>query len=157
MLVCRITHKDYSKSLLASGIEGRWNSAGKKVIYCAESVALAFLENMIRRQGAGFNNLFRIMIVEIPDDLAIQTIKPADIKAGWRDSKNYSFCQVLGDRWFQDGKVPVLRVPSAVLPQSCNYVINTTHTDYKKIRLLKTTHLIPDPRIDEILKNTSSK
>jgi hypothetical protein len=59
MLVYRITHKIYGKQLFASGLEGRRNSDGKKVIYAAGSIALAFLENMIRRQGVGFNSDFK--------------------------------------------------------------------------------------------------
>lgn len=75
MLAYRITHKDYSHTHFASGMEGCWNSAGKKVLYCAESIALAFSESMIRRQGVGFNMLFKILIIEIPDDLPIETIQ----------------------------------------------------------------------------------
>jgi RES domain-containing protein len=43
-------------------------------------------------------------------------------------------------------------VPSAVMPEAFNYVINTIHPDYKKVVLADTTNLVPDPRIDEILK-----
>jgi hypothetical protein len=45
MLVYRITHRNFSQQLFASGAEGRWNSGGKKVIDAA-----AFLENMVKRQ-----------------------------------------------------------------------------------------------------------
>jgi RES domain-containing protein len=48
-----------------------------------------------------------------------------------------------------------LRVPSAVLPQSYNYVINTLHADYAQVKLLEVTKLMPDPRIEELLKRYS--
>lgn len=89
MLVYRIVHKKYSNTLLASGIEGRWNSAGNKVIYCAESIALAFLENMIRRQGVGLNDDFKIMIISIPDITKITLINSVDLSPDWRDPSNY--------------------------------------------------------------------
>lgn len=92
MLVYRIVRALYSKSLFASGIEGRWNSAGKKVIYTAESIPLAFLENMIRRQGVGFNKDFKIMFIEIPDKVFIAAINVAELEDGWRDFHNYSKC-----------------------------------------------------------------
>jgi RES domain-containing protein len=157
MLVYRITHKIYSKELYASGLEGRWNSDGKKVIYTAGSVALAFLENMIRRQGVGFNSDFKTMIIEIPDDLKIATIKEEDLLKGWRAFTDYSKCQPLGDAWFGKGEKPILKVPSAVLPEGFNYVINATHADFKKVRLIETTALVPDERIEDILKNYSKK
>jgi len=157
MLVYRITHKIYSKELFASGLEGRWNGDGKKVIYTAGSVALAFLENMIRRQGVGFNSDFKTMIIEIPDDLKIQVIKNENLAAGWREFTDYSKCQPLGNAWFDKGEKPVLKVPSAVLPEEFNYVINAAHPDFKKIKLVETTELIPDERIEDILKNYSKK
>lgn len=152
MLVYRITHKNYSKELYASGIKGRWNGAGNKVIYCAESIPLAFLENMVRRQGVGFNNDFKIMIIEIPDDLPITSIAVGDLKEGWRDFKDYSLCQPSGDEWYNEGRTPVLKVPSAVLPQCFNYVLNTVHPDYTRTKLIDTTNLVPDKRIEDILK-----
>ena len=152
MFLYRITHKKYSTRLFASGIEGRWNSAGKKVIYCAESIALAFLENMVRRQGVGFNNLFKIMIIKLPDVLGVSTIEAKSLDKAWRDFNDYTHCQPLGDKWFDECKTPLLKVPSAVLPENHNYIINTEHVDYKRIQLVQTTDLVPDERIEAILK-----
>ena len=157
MLIYRIVHKNFSKELYPSGMRGRWNSQGRKVIYCAESIALAFLENMIRRQGIGFNDDFKIMIIEVPVAVKFAIINTADLNEEWRDFRNYSLCQPLGDKWYDEGSTALLKVPSAVLPENYNYVINTTHPEYQKIKLIETTKLIPDPRIEEILKKYSGK
>ncbi len=157
MLVYRIAHKNYSKKLYASGIKGRWNSFGNMVIYCAESIPLAFLENMVRRQGAGFNNDFKIMIIEIPDDLAMTTIRVSELKEGWRDFRDYALCQLKGDKWYNEGKTAILKVPSGILQECCNYVINTEHMDYKKVKLIDTANLVPDKRIEDILKRYRDK
>lgn len=157
MLVYRIVFKTYSKSLFAPGTAGRWNGAGRKVIYTAESIPLAFLENMIRRKGVGFNDDFKTMIIDIPDDLAVADVNDAELEEGWRDFNDYSICQVIGNAWYDQGNVPVLKVPSAVLPDNFNYVINTTHRDYRKITLVDTVDLVPDERIEEILKKYSNK
>jgi RES domain-containing protein len=147
MLAYRIVLKQYSKKLFASGLAGRWNGSGRKVIYCAESIALAFLENMVRRQGVGFNDDFKIMILEIQDNLKIQTTTIDDLSTGWRDFTDYSKCQPLGNAWYDAGTLPILKIPSAVLPEAFNYVINSLHPDFKKIKLVKVTDLIPDKRI----------
>ena len=154
MLLYRIVHKKYSHSLFASGMRGRWNSEGNKVIYCAESIALAFLESMIRRQGVGFNKDFKIMIIKIPSKTKINIINVTALEKGWRDFNNYSKCQGPGNKWYNERKDLLLKVPSAVLPETFNYVINTMHPDYKKVKLIEVTDLIPDERIEEILKNT---
>ena len=152
MLVYRIVHKSFSRKIIAPGFAGRWNGSGRKVIYCAESIALAFLENMIRRQGIGFNQDFKTMILEIPDTMKIQFVQFKDLPAGWRKFNDYSKSQPIGNKWYDDGVFPILKVPSAVLPESYNYVLNATHAECRKIKLLKTTDLIPDERIEDLLK-----
>lgn len=152
MLAYRIVNKKYSGSLKPSGMEGRWNSKGKKVIYAGSTLELAFLESLIRRQGSGFNDNFRTMIIEIPDSVKITVVRQSSLPKNWRDSKDLSKCQSIGDAWYDKGETPVLKVPSAVIPDSFNFVFNTEHTGFKKLRLLATTDLVPDPRIDEILK-----
>ena len=84
MLVYRIVHKSFSRKIIAPGFAGRWNGTGRKVVYCAESIALAFLENMIRRQGIGFNQDFKTMILEIPETLKMQSVLFKELPAGWR-------------------------------------------------------------------------
>jgi RES domain-containing protein len=153
MLVYRITHKKYTDHLFAPGFSGRWNSAGKKVLYCSESIPVAFLESMVRRQGVGFNHDFDIVIIEVPDTLAIQTINLTDLADGWRNFRDYAICQQIGNAWFDKFEIPVLKVPSAVVVQSSNYVINAQHSNYKHIKVAGVTELVPDARIDEILRD----
>jgi RES domain-containing protein len=157
MLVYRIAFTNYSKSLFAPGISGRWNSEGGKVIYTAESIPLAFLENMIRRKGVGFNDDFKTMIIEIPDFLAITEVNASSLPDGWRDLSDYTHCQIIGNSWYYKGDTPVLKVPSAILPENFNYVINSTHPDFSKITLLKITSLVPDERIEDLLKRYPKK
>lgn len=152
MQLYRIVHKKYSKTLFASGMEGRWNSAGKKVIYTAESVSLAFLESMVRRQGIGFNHDFKTMIIEIPSGIKKVKINVTQLEEGWRDIYDYSKCQPKGDAWYDAQRTLILDVPSAVLPEGRNYIINTAHPDFKEVKLISVTDLIPDERIEDILK-----
>lgn len=156
MITYRIGHKNYISQLVASGKEGRWNSSGEQVIYLAGSVALALLENMVRRQGVGFNNDFATAVVEIPDDLTIDTLAINDLPKGWRDIREYNSCQTIGSQWYKAAKTAILKVPSAVLPEENNYVVNTEHAGFKRIKLLAITGLVPDQRLEQILKNYRS-
>jgi len=152
MLTFRILHKKYGDALFAPGIEGRWNSAGKKALYCSESIPLAFMESMIRRQGVGFNDDFQIAFIEIPDSAAITHVSLTELEDGWNSPLNYLQCQKLANKWYDGMETLVLQVPSAVLSICSNYVINTLHPDFNKVKLIKLTPLIPDARIDELLK-----
>ena len=100
MLVFRIVHKRYADSLFASGLEGRWNSEGKKVLYTAESISLAYLETLAHRKGLGFNKDFRIMVIKIPNNAPMQTVASSELSKNWRDFRNYSDCQKIGNAWF---------------------------------------------------------
>lgn len=149
MLVFRIVHKKYT-ALVPSGLEGRWNSGGNKVIYTAESIPLAFLESMIRRQGVGFADHFKILFIDVPNKPGIEEVSPQDLAADWRT--NDSACRLLGDKWYKEERAMVLKVPSAVLPFSYNYVLNLQHPSSSKLKVIAVTDLMPDPRIEEILK-----
>ncbi|MGK6350851.1 RES family NAD+ phosphorylase [Parapedobacter sp. DT-150] len=152
MLLYRIAFKAFSQALFAPGIAGRWNSTGKKVIYTAESIPLAFLESMLRRQGSGFNRDFNTMTIEVPDGVSMTVIGPDELPNGWRSTRDYRICQQLGDRWYDGMVSPILKVPSAVLPDAANYILNTLHADFSKIKLLRVSDLIPDDRIESLLK-----
>lgn len=152
MLVYRIVHKKYADTLFASGLQGRWNSEGKKVLYTSESIALAYLENMAYRRGFGFNGDFRIMLIEIPSTIPFLQIKQVDLPVNWRSFRNYEACQRIGDKWFDESDYLYMQVPSAVVPENNNIVINTLHRDCRKVKLIEVMDFHPDNRLEAILK-----
>lgn len=154
MLVYRIVHKMYADTLFASGLQGRWNSEGKKVLYTSESVSLAYLENMAQRRGFGFNDDFRIMVIEIPSKTPFYEVKLSELPEGWRSFRNYVECQQIGDDWFDRSEFLYMKVPSAVVMENCNIVINSFHKDYKKVKLLDVLHFYPDSRLKELIERS---
>lgn len=155
MLVYRLVHRKYAASLYAKGLEGRWNFAGQKVLYTAESIALAYLELMYQRKSLGFNLDFKIMLIFLPETSTFQEIKESDLNADWRDFRNYFSCQNLAQNWFLKRDNLFLRVPSAVVPQNFNIVINTDHKDFSEVRLIDILDFVPDSRLENILKKYS--
>ena len=97
------------------------------------------------------------MIIDIPGTIKISTIEVSSLPDGWRNFRNYQKCQPFGDSWYDEGKRLVLKVPSAVLPDSFNFVINTELPSYSLIKLVGNTELVPDERIEDILKKYSGK
>jgi RES domain-containing protein len=152
MLAFRILHKKYGDPLYAPGIAGRWNKAGKKVLYCSDSIPLAFMESMIRRQGIGFNQDFQIACIQIPDNFSSTKIEVGDLQKGWNNPTDYSKCQQAADGWYDSLDTLTLIVPSAALSICNNYVIHAEHPGFSKLKLLSVTPLFPDPRIEEILR-----
>ena len=147
MEVFRITKAQYASQLTASGGAARWNARGRFVIYTAATRALACLENVVHRSGEGLQDSFRVMVIHVPAQLRIETISPDSLPNDWFAYTNYTYCQQLGENWLQNRKTAILRVPSAIVPQEWNYLINPAHPDFSSIKLIKTEPFVFDPRI----------
>ncbi len=151
MLVFRIAHKKYADNLSVSGLSGRWNSNGKLVLYTSENISLALLENMIYRVGTGFNDDYKIMLIEVLSE-NLEEIDAKKLPKNWREMDSYLELQKIGDIWYDQQKSLLLKVPSSVLPENFNIVINTTHPDFKKVKLIDVLDYEPDERLEKILK-----
>lgn len=151
MLVFRIAHKKYAQNLSVSGLSGRWNSDGKLVLYTCENISLCLLENMIYRVGTGFNHDYKIMIIETAIE-SVEEINCKKLPKNWRDIQSYSELQKMGDFWYDQQKNLMLKVPSSLLPENYNIIINTTHLDFKNVKLVDVVDYEPDERLEQILK-----
>ena len=147
MIVCRITSTAHAKALTASGRPARWNPEGKKMIYTAASISLACLENVVHRSGEGLSSSFNILFIEIPDEVAVKEILLSSLPANWKDFENYRHTQDLGNRWLNSLESALLKVPSAIVQQENNYLINPVHPYFKKIRIIKSELFKFDTRI----------
>jgi len=147
MEVYRIVLKKWSKKLTASGNTARWNSAGNKIIYTASSRALACLENIVHRRGRGLNELFKMMVIEIPSSVKVEHLEISNLSDNWFEAEHYETCQGLGNKWLKKKSAAVLCVPSAIIFNEFNYLINPEHRDFKKIKLKRVENFKFDPRI----------
>lgn len=135
MLIYRICLKKWSSELKASGQPARWNSKGKFVIYTAENRSLACLENLIHRSGYGLNELYKILVISVPDNIKTQTVTQKQLPKDWREFSNYYVTQKLGDRWIESLNSCILKVPSSIIVQESNYLINLHHEEFNRIRI----------------------
>jgi RES domain-containing protein len=145
--IYRICLAKYAGELVASGNPGRWNLRGQFVIYAAGSRALACLENVVHRSGEGLNSLFNVLRIEVPDDLAVEELALAQLPPGWQPTSAYARCQPLGADWYRRQATAVLRVPSSIIAHEHNYVLNTRHPDFARVRIAGREDFAFDPRI----------
>ncbi|MCC6726785.1 MAG: RES family NAD+ phosphorylase [Saprospiraceae bacterium] len=150
MLVYRIVLEKWSQSLTASGQAARWNSPGRFVLYTAGTRALACLENVVHRISLGLNQLFKTMVIEVPDAIFLEKIIAEQLPDGWHDFNNYYITQQLGDAWLDGMKSAVLAVPSAIVPAEKNFLFNIQHPDFQKVKLIRTEDFVFDPRIKTV-------
>lgn len=148
MTVYRITKQEYSKELKASGYPARWNFKGSYVIYTAESRSLACLENLVHRSGEGNNALYKVILIQIPDTIKIDTIDITALKKDWQKIESYAYCQSLGAEWLSGFKTAILKVPSVLIKNEFNYLINPAHADFKRIKITAVEDFIFDSRFN---------
>lgn len=148
MEVFRITKEKYANTLFAPGVPGRWNKKGEEVIYTASSRSLACLENLIHKSGRGGTVTYKTMVIYIPDTLEIQQVNFKDLPVHWNQVSLCRECQHIGSNWYASRDYPVLKVPSAVIPDEYNYVLNSMHPDFKKILLIETLPFSFDKRFE---------
>lgn len=147
MQVFRISLAKYASKLVASGRAARWNPNDVEMIYTASSRSLACLENVVHRNQIGLNQSFKVMTIEIPDDLCMIVIERKKLPANWNGFNNMPITQKIGENWTIEGKSAILKVPSSIIDAEYNYLINPLHPDFKSVKLLKSEIFIFDRRI----------
>lgn len=139
MLVYRICRAEFATHLKASGLAGRWNKDGQWVLYASATRSLAALEQLVNRSGLLPKAPYCTMVLEVPDaPAALSSISTEGLPSDWRQLSGYGRLQEIGADWYRHTSSLLLRVPSVLVPQECNFLIQTQHPDFStKVRLLQ--------------------
>jgi RES domain-containing protein len=85
--------------------------------------------------------------IEIPDTLSILEVKISDLPDDWNAKPPTLTTQMIGDDFVLENEAAILKVPSSIVPQEFNYLINPNHKDAKKIKIIATTSMLFDSRL----------
>lgn len=149
MLIYRILLTKYIDRFVASGRIARWNSDDVEIIYTASSRSLACLENAVHRSQAALSHLFSVLTIDCPDTLKVKIVSLNDLPLQWTDFDQMFFTQNIGDKWVQEKETAILQVPSSIISEEVNYLLNPNHKDFAKIKVIKSQPFIFDSRIKE--------
>ncbi len=127
----------------------RWHTAGFPVVYLAASPAGAMIEVLVHLE-LNEDNIplhYQLLEVAVPDDLVIEDLYPETRlhQAEWNLDVPYT--RSLGDGWLRARTAAVARVPSAILPETWNYLLNPLHPRMGEISVVKSTSALYDPRL----------
>ncbi|MFD2182330.1 RES family NAD+ phosphorylase [Rhodoplanes azumiensis] len=129
--------------------DGRWNTVGHAVTYCATSPALCVLEKLVHVEDPALMPELVMLRYAVPDDLARETVTIVDLPADWR--RYDSLTQARGDAWHAGLAAPLLFVPSVVVPldgsPDVNVLINHRHPDAARITLAAAEPFVLDVRL----------
>ena len=117
------------------------------VIYAGSSRSLATLESIVHRSSVSIENSYKFLIIEI-QKFNSEEIKLADLPEKWSEFQNLHVTQKIGSDWFLSKKSLFLKVPSAVINQEFNVVINTEHQDFQEfVNIVSTEEYFWDLRL----------
>ena len=152
MRVYRIEREKYLDATL-SGIGAslsrgfRWNSFNTRLVYTAESRALATLEVAVHLDLSEDLPTDRYYVeIDIPDSLLILEVNIDDLPDMWDAKPPLLVTQIIGDDFVNSNDAAILKVPSSIVPQEFNYLINPNHPDAGKIKIIERAKMMFDSR-----------
>lgn len=160
MLLYRITTEDYATDLSGTGsflYGGRWNSKGVRLLYTAESSALAMLEALAHLTMLRQPRSYVKLTIDISrlikkwqttaDDVWYKAVTTAELGKNWQLNAQLALTRQVGDSFVKEGSFVALKVPSALEPDSYNYLLNPGHSLFAAIQVIKTTPVSFDQRL----------
>ena len=149
MILYRIANCNYITNLDGMGARlygARWNSKGNAVVYLASSRALAVLEVLVHLQPLFTPSNFCLAEIEVPDN-SILTLDIKSLPDNWQDASSPTQLKTLGNQFIKETKYLLMKVPSSVVPEEYNYLLNPRHTDIGKVKILNTFPFSFDDRL----------
>jgi len=131
---------------------GRWHTRGRRVVYLADHPASALLEVMVHLEidAEDLPTHYQLLGVEVPDGLDSDAVDESALTEAWRERT--ADTRVRGDEWLGTGRTALLRVPSAIVPEAANYLLNPAHVDATRISISSTARAAFDPRLMSFVK-----
>ncbi len=128
---------------------GRWNAEGDPLVYTSETQALACLETLVHLNAGGLPLNRYLVSVTIPDSVqaGAWTLTPGSLPVGWDANPAGRASVKVGSAWIRSMACALLRVPSVIMPDEYNVLINPLHADSRGIAAVKVRKWLYDPRL----------
>ena len=148
MIVFRVAKKKYAGDLSGVGSKldgGRWNSTGIPMLYASTSRALALLEILAHSTALPKGRV--MLTLQLPTNARIDKKDLSKLPSGWDEEPPTSVSQNIGDEFISAGKFLAMVIPSVIILEESNILINPLHPEARKIKILKVEELDVDPRL----------
>jgi RES domain-containing protein len=128
---------------------GRWNRRGRPVVYCASSISLACLETVVHLNLSGLPLNRFLVRIDVPDEVWAKRMGQTahQLPVGWSAIPEGKVSLDIGDAWLEGGGSALLVVPSVVVPEEANVLVNPLHHDAAAIRATKLRPWVYDARL----------
>ena len=135
----RISKARYAGDLTGQGAarDGqRWNQSGQRAVYLGLTPEITVLEVLVHLNGVLIVPLV-LSAYEVPAGPGLITeAEPEALPAGWNAIPHGQASAVFGGDWLRDGGQLGLLLPSVVVPQARNLLLNPLHPAMSKVALV---------------------
>lgn len=148
MTVYRISKYKFIDSLTGIGAAtfgGRWNSKGIHILYTAATPSLALLESVVHISNIPVDD-YCMASIEILEDKTAE-IKLADLPGNWFVNPAPDSLKSIGDKFVKDNIFLALKLPSAIMMEDFNFLLNPNHLDFIKVKTISTRTIPIDERL----------
>jgi RES domain-containing protein len=138
MIVYRICNEKFKDDLSGTGAKlfgGRWNTKGFAMLYTSEHISLSALEMLVHNNFQDFAVPLSLLKIQLPLPTKIKEIKNYKLKEDWQNDA--SFTKFIGNEFVKSESDLFLKVPSAVVTEENNVLINPLHKDFKKVKIVE--------------------
>ena len=147
MIVYRLTTGKYVNDISGEGARlhgGRWNPAGIAALYTSQHISLCILEIIARANKNTSPDSYTLISIEIPEKDIIE-IQLKKLIADWQFNPEYT--SWIGGEFLKGNQSLALKVPSAIVHQEHNYLVNPQHVEFEYVKIIKTELLELDKRL----------
>lgn len=126
---------------------GRWHPQGVRIVYTSAALSLAALELLVRLDRDLLPSDLVQIELGLTDDLRVERIEAAMLPSAWRRYPAPAALQRFGAAWIARGTTAILRVPSAVIPEEDNYLLNPMHPAIERVKVVGRRAFVLDRRL----------
>jgi RES domain-containing protein len=149
MNVFRLSKTKFAGDLTGEGARlngGRWNHKLTACLYTAESRALAVLEYTVNVNIDDIPRALSLITLEIPDT-SIDIFSEAQLPGDWKAAPAPASTRDFGTNWLKAAGNLVMKVPSTIVPEEWNVIINPLHPGIKECKIVHVKDFVYDVRI----------
>jgi RES domain-containing protein len=121
---------------------GRWHRQGFPIVYCCDHPSTALLEILVHLDLEDLPSDFQLLKIACPEDVSLGEVEIGDI-----DLADPEMVRDFGTDWLSKKRSCLLKVPSVILPEAANVLINPQHADASRVKIEITKRYPFDSRL----------
>ncbi len=138
MIAYRLGRKKYIRDLSGEGARlygGRWNRKGTPMLYASEHCSLALLEHLVHASKHLLPKDVYLLKFFIPDEIEISSIERNSLPKNWKQYPAPETLAYLGTKWCKNEETAGLKVPSVIVPDERNILLNPLHSQFRECKI----------------------